>query len=84
MVNLYSIFCNTGKKWYDVIPSIADAKSCLMSSDLLDTNVVWHVENFPVKADIAEKPTNKKNGISKSLVYCALFNTANTYYSKLD
>jgi len=27
MVNLlYSIFCNTGKVWYDVIPSIEERK----------------------------------------------------------
>jgi len=55
----------------------ADAKSCLMSSDLLGTNVISQVENFPVKVNIAEKSTNKKNGVSKSLIYCALYNMTN-------
>jgi len=57
----------------------ANTKNCLMSPDLSGTNMVSHVENFPVRANIAEKPTNNgiMESISKSLVHRVPSDTAN-------
>jgi len=64
---LYSIFYNTGRVRYDVIPGIEERKYeelFDLSSDLLSTNVISQVENSPVKVNIAKKSTNKKNGMN--------------------